>query len=319
MARPGRRVIRFAALVLLASIAAFALQSLLAGDAATFTTAESGDPAATAAARAELGLDAPAPVQFARWAGAAIRGDLGKSSATKEDVVDMVARAGRVTLELAIAAQIVAVIAGFGFALLSVRRIGGRLDATIRALSFALLATPGFAIAALLLAVFAIRLHWVPAVGFVPLTEDLGANVRSMVLPSLTLGVPIGAAIARVLRADLVANLGSDHATLCRAMGYSRRRIVVGHALRLSSINVSSFIGLEFARLLGGTLIIEQVFALPGLGRLAVQSVGRRDQPVIQALVVIAAIAFLTVAQVVDALHTRLDPRLHRSGDYVPS
>lgn len=319
LARPGRRVVRFAALVLLASIAAFALQSLLAGDAATFTAAESGDPSAEVAVRAELGLDAPAPVRFMRWAGAAARGDFGRSSATGEPVADMIKRAVRVTLELAIVAQIVAVTVGFAFALMSVVRIGGRLDALIRALSFALLATPGFAVAALLLAIFAVRLQWLPAVGFVPITENFGDNLRSMVLPSLTLGVPIGALIARVLRVDLVASLSSDHVTLCRAMGYSRWRIIVGHALRISSINVSSFIGLEFARLLGGTLIIEQVFALPGLGRLAVQSVGRRDQPVVQALVIIAAIGFLAVAQVVDALHRRLDPRLHRIGENAPS
>jgi peptide/nickel transport system permease protein len=309
----GRRAIRFFSLVFLAAVAAFSLQLLLPGDATTLPAAQSGDAAVARELRTELGLDASSPVQFFRWVKAAVHGSLGVSSTTKEPVLDIVARAGRVTIELAIAAQIVAIIVGFTFALLSVRRIGGRLDTIIRALSFGILATPSFAVAALLLSVFAIHFRLVPAVGFVPLTADIKKNLQSMILPSLTLGVPIGAVICRVLRTDLVANLSSDHATLCRALGYSQRRIVFRHALRTSCINVSSFIGLEFARLLGGTLIIEQLFALPGLGRVAIESVSRRDQPVVQALVLTAAIGFLFTAEAVEVLQSTLDPRLRRA------
>lgn len=310
MARPGRRAARFAALITLVSVAAFALQLLLPGDASTIPISQASSPGAAAEIRAELGLDSRPPVRFFRWAGAAVRGDFGTSSATGEEVRPLVARAARVTLELALLAELVGVVTGFALAIAAVRRIGGRIDTFIRALSFGLLATPPFAIAAFLLAVFAVHLRWLPAVGFVPITENIGTNLRSMVLPSVTLGLPIGAVLARVLRADLVANLSSDHAVLCRAMGYSSRRVVVVHALRLSSINVSTVIGLEFARLLGGTLIIEQLYALPGIGRLALTSVGQRDEPVVQALVLLAAVGFLITSMAADGAHRRLDPRL---------
>jgi peptide/nickel transport system permease protein len=313
MLRLGGRAIRFVALIGLVSIAAFALQVLLPGDASTIPVSQASGPVEAAQIRAELGVDAAAPIRFVRWATRAGRGDFGTSTATGEAVRAALWRAARVTIELAVLAQLVGVIAGFALAIAAATQIGSRLDSLIRALSFGLLAVPAFAVAALLLAIFAVRLHWLPAAGYLPPTQSLSDNLRSMVLPALTLGLPIGAVLARVLRADLVANLSSDHAVLCRAMGFSPRRIVILHALRVSAINVTSVIGLDFARLLGGTLVVEQLYALPGLGRLAITSVGRRDEPVIQALVLLAGVAFLFTSMIADLGHRRLDPRLRAS------
>ena len=304
------RFARFALLSLIVSFIAFVLQLALPGDAATLASAVTGDPRDAQATRIALGLDRPWLERYLRWLGAAFRGDFGRSFANGDSVLMLLGRALRVTAELAFATQVVIIVVALSLGILSAQRIGGRLDALIRTLSFGAAATPAFVVATALILTFAVRLHWLPTFGFVPFLDSPVDNIRSLVMPALTAGIPLGALAARILRADLAAALAGDHATLCRAMGFSQRRIVLRHALRGSTQNLLSILGFDFARLLGGTILVEQIFAIGGLGRLVLESVIRRDQPVVQAVVLVAGVSFLAISSATDGLSRLLDPRL---------
>ena len=302
------------AVLVLVSVASFWLTNLLPGDPATSLLPPGSPPEATAQLRAELRLDDPVPARFIHWAARVAQGDLGTSYRTGEPVIDVLRRALLVTGELVVLVQLFALALGVAVGVASARYAGGWFDRLAQAAAFGAMAVPGFVVALVFLLVFAVRLHWFPAVGFVHLTDDPIENLRSMVMPTVTLGLSLAARYARLVRAEMIATLQGNHILLARAMGIPERRIHVRHALRQSSFSLLTVFGLECGLLLGGAVVVERVFAVPGLGMLIVESVSRREYLIIQGAVLLVGTVFVVAGLATDVAHSLLDPRIRVRG-----
>ena len=308
--RIGRRAGSAAAVLVLVSIASFWLTNLLPGDPTTSLLPPGSPAQATAVLRHELRLDDPMPVRYVHWVSRMARGDLGVSYRTGEPVADVLRRGLLVTGELVILVQMFALALGVTVGTLSARYAGRWFDRITQTVVFGALAVPPFAVGLVLLLVFAVRLHWFPAIGFVHLTDDPVRNLRSMVMPTFTLGLPVSAQYARLVRAEMVAILQGNHIMLARAMGLPERRIHVRHALRQSSFSLLTIFGLQCGLLFGGAVLVERIFAVPGLGTLMVESVGRREYLVIQGAVLLIGTVFVVATFVSDIGASLLDPRI---------
>ncbi len=218
-----------------------------------------------------------------------------------------------VTLELLVAAQVIALGLAIPVGVAAARRAGRALDQALTALSFALLSTPVFVLGVLLILVFAVTWQVVPATGWTPISLDLGWNLTSVILPAVTLGAGQLAVYARLLRTDLIATLQEDYITLARARGLSPRRIMWRHALRPSAITLITAVGLNLGALIGGTVIIETLFGLPGVGRLIVDSIFSRDYLTVQGGVVLISVGYVVVNFAVDLVYAAVDPRIRRA------
>ena len=306
MRRAGSLVV----VMFLVSMGSFLLTSLLPGDPAVAILGPAATPQSLAVVRHSLALDRPIPTQYATWIGRAATGNLGRSYQLEEQVTTVLARTLVVTVELVILAELLALLIGVPVGVWAAQRANQRFDKIASAVSFGALALPQFALAVALVLVFGVRLHWFPTIGFVHISDGLGANLRSMVLPTLTLGIPLAAFYTRVVRTDMVVTLRQPHIELARAMGYPTRRILVRHALRQSSLTLITVAGLQIGALLGGSLIVESIFALPGMGRLMIQRIGARDYTVVQGGVLVIATTYVLANFGADLLHSVLDPRL---------
>ena len=306
MRRAGSLVV----VLFLVSMGSFLLTSLLPGDPAVAILGPAATPQSLAVVRHSLALDRPIPTQYATWIGRAATGNLGRSYQLEEQVTTVLARTLVVTVELVILAELLALLIGVPVGVWAAQRANQRFDKIASAVSFGALALPQFALAIALVLVFGVRLHWFPTIGFVHISDGLGANLRSMVLPTLTLAIPLAAFYTRVVRTDMVVTLRQPHIELARAMGYPTRRILVRHALRQSSLTLITVAGLQIGALLGGSLIVESIFALPGMGRLMIQRIGARDYTVVQGGVLVIATTYVLANFGADLLHSVLDPRL---------
>ncbi len=301
--------------VLLAvSLLTYLLLGLLPGDPALQVLgAQAASAESIAAVRAALGLDRPLPVRYLSWLGAALQGHLGTSYITRQEVTDAILQRLPVTLELMGLSLVLALVVAIPLGVFSAYRAGGRFDRFVTSASFALLALPNFIFALVLIAVFAVGLGLFPATGWTGLSGGLVDNLRSAFLPALALSVGNLAVFTRLLRTDMIATLQEDHVVLARAKGLPTSRILFRHALRPSSFSLLTVAGLQVGTLLGGTVIIESIFALPGVGRLLFDAITSRDLLMVQGVVLLLAVAFVLVNFVVDVLYTFLDPRI-RSG-----
>jgi peptide/nickel transport system permease protein len=243
-----------------------------------------------------------------------VRGDLGVSYQTGEPVAVTLRQRVPVSLELVALAQLFALVVAVPLGCWAAQRAGRGADRVISAASFGGMAAPPFAVAVLLTGVFAVRLGWFPSIGYVGLADDPVDNVRSLVLPALALAVPLAAVYVRVLRADLVRTLSADHIALAEANGLSPARVLLNHALRQSSLTLLTVVGLNFSALLGGAVVIESLFALPGVGRLLFVGIQTRDYLLVQGAVAVIATTFVLVNFALDVLHTALDPRVRHEG-----
>jgi peptide/nickel transport system permease protein len=313
-------MIRFVALRLLYAIPViagvalltFLIAALLPGDLAALMLGPEETQERLAEVRAELGLDRPPWVRFVEWLGDAVRGDLGRSMRTGQSVAEAIGERLPVTVELMLLAQAGALALALPVAIACAVRPGGRLDRALSGAAFASLSVPTVMSAILLIWLFAVRLEWLPATGYVPLQEGIADNLAGFVLPAATLALAEWPVLMRVLRADLVATLREDFVTMARAKGLRDARILWVHALKPSSLTLVTVTGLNVGRLLGGTVIVEQIFALPGLGRLLVGSIYGRDLVVLQGTVLFVAVAFVLVNTAVDVAYAALDPRVRR-------
>jgi len=315
---PVRRLVGRAAttlaVLLLVSVATFSLVSLLPGDPALAILGPRATPANVAALRADLGLDEPVAQRYLQWAGRAAQGDLGVSYLTDEPVARSLRQRLPASMELLVLAQLATLALAVPLGTLAALRAGGRVDRLIGALSFAGMAVPGFAVGVGLIAVFVVRLHWFDTFGYVPLLEDPAANLRAMVLPALTLALPLVAVSTRVLRNDLVATLQQDHVLAARANGLAMGTIVRRHALRQSVATLLTVVGLNVSGLLGGAVVVETLFAVPGIGRLVFSAIGDRDYLVVQGAVLAIAVTYVAVNTVLELVQWLADPRLRRPG-----
>jgi peptide/nickel transport system permease protein len=297
--------------LLAVSFFTFMLVSLLPGDPAVMILGAGGvSPEAVAQIRLELGLDRPLLVRYFDWLGSALSGDLGRSPMTGQAVMDAILSRLPVTIQLGVMAIVIALLLAIPLAMLSAYMAGGRVDRVISGAGFALMSVPGFMMAIFLILIFAVGLGWFPATGWIPLSVSPIENLRSAILPAMSLAMIELALYMRLLRTDLISTLQQDYITLARAKGLPNWRIMTRHALRPSSFSLMTVVGLQLGGVISGAIIIEEIFALPGVGRLLYQSILQRDLLMVQGIVLFIATAYVLVNFLVDLCYSLLDPRV---------
>ncbi|HXD94971.1 MAG TPA: ABC transporter permease [Candidatus Acidoferrum sp.] len=299
--------------LLLVTAGVFALLHLTPGDPIDAMMAESADATAKASLRAELGLDRPLHVQYVAWMGRLLRGDLGHSIRNGEPVLENVSRRIRPSLQLALLAMAISLLVAFPVGIASAVRRNTSVDRVGTTFALFGICMPNFLLALLLIFLFGVTLRWLPISGYVDPAEELVDGLRSLALPAVTLGLALAAVVTRTLRSSMLEALTEDYVRTARAKGLSEWRVVRGHVLRNALIPVVTVLGLQLGTLIGGAVITEYVFALPGIGRLVVDGVFARDYPLVQGVVLLIAVGFIASNLVVDLLYGLIDPRIrHR-------
>jgi peptide/nickel transport system permease protein len=306
----ARRLVYLVPVLLAVSLLTFLIASLLPGDLAYVILGDQATPEKVAALRHDMGLDQPIWWRYLGWLGHLLEGDLGRSFRTGQTVLQAVTERLPVSIELMLLAETIGLLIGVPLAIMCAARAGGAFDRFVTGSAFGMLSVPTFLSAILLIYLFAVQLHLLPATGYVPLAEDPFGNLRFFVLPALTLGLAEWPTIMRVLRSDMIATLQEDYIALARAKGLKPSRILFVHALKPSSLTLVTVTGINIGRLIGGAVIVEQVFALPGVGRLIVGAIYTRDLVILQGAVLLVAAGFVAVNFIVDMLYAVLDPRI---------
>jgi peptide/nickel transport system permease protein len=296
--------------LLIASLVVFALPRLIPGDAVQLMLEEKAYAKDIDELRAKLGLDRPLHVQYVEWAARAVRGDLGESLWTKRPVLEEIQRRLPITLELAVIALAIAIFIALPVGIVAAVRQDSLGDLVARSLAILGLSVPAFWLATLLIVLPAIWWNWRPSGDFIPFGADPVGNLRHMLLPSVVLGIAAAAALMRLTRGMLLEVLRQDYVRTAWAKGMSERAIVLKHALRNGVIPVITLLGTQLPQIIGGTVVIETIFGLPGMSRFLFDAINQRDYPVIQGvnLVVVSTVVLVNLA--VDALYVVLDPRI---------
>lgn len=308
----AKRVGRSLLVVLLVTIAVVALLSLAPGSVAAVILGENATPEAVAALNAKLGLDQPLWQRYLDWLGGALQGDLGNSLVTSQPVTTAIAERLPVTLQLAVMALVFALLVSILLAVTSASRPGSALDRGLNALSSMFLSVPAFIAGPVFIYFFALQLGWFPVIGWSRISEGIGANLRSAVLPALAIALTEIAAFHRLLRTDLISTLREDFVGAARAKGMSPAYVMFRHALRPSSFSLITLAGINLGRLIGGTVIVESLFSLPGLGQLLATSIIGRDVVMVQGVVVFIAVVYVGVNTAVDLSYRFIDPRVRK-------
>mgnify|MGYP001807602958 FL=1 len=305
-----RQVVRLVVVLFCVTLLTYMIVNILPGDVAIVILGSLATPEDIAGLRADLGLDRPMLVRYFDWLGSALSGDLGRSYRSGEPVVQAILDRLPVSLQLMVMAQVIALGIAIPVALLSVRRPGGIFDRISASAAFGFLAMPNFMLGIVLIYLFSVTFDLLPATGFTPMSEGLWDNFESMILPSLTLGLIEWTVLMRVLRSDLLTTLKEDFILLARAKGLPPWRVLLQHALRPSSFTLITILGLNIGGLIGGAVIVEQIFALPGVGRLLLGGIFNRDLILVQGTVAFIAVGFVVINFLVDMLYAVLDPRV---------
>ena len=288
----------------------FLLIKALPGDPTINKLGFNATPAAVKAIHHDLGLDKPLISQYASWLGHLGSGNLGRSYISNQPVMMTIRQNLPTTLELMILAQLIALAIAVPSGIYAAYRPNGVFDRVSTTVSFGMLALPAFVFGVFLVYVFAIRIHIFPASGWTPITQNLGENLKAVTLPAITLALPLVAVYLRLLRSDLMATLQEDFITMAKSKGLSTPRVLLRHAFRPSTFSLITVAGLNTGTLVGGALIVEVIFALPGIGSLAVTSVFQRDYLVVQGTVVLIALGYVLVNFFVDVIYALVDPRV---------
>ncbi len=309
----ARRLISLPATLLGVSVLTFLFLRLIPGDQITarIGTSQALSPQQVASLRAYFGVDQPLPVQYLNWLGSLLRGDAGYSIRSGQPVFAELASRLPVTLELALAAAVVALGVGIPLGLVSALRPESGLDLLARAFGLVGLALPSFWLGTLIILLFARYLRWMPNTGgYVDLFVDPGANLRFLVFPAVTLGVAMAAVVMRTMRSAMLDVLGTEYIRTARAKGLPPRLVIDRHALRNSLIVVVTILGIQVGYLLGGAVVVEEVFSVPGVGRLLLNAINQRDYAVVQGGVLVIATLFVAMNTLVDLLYGYFDPRI---------
>ena len=307
-----RRILQMVPVIVLVSAIAFSLLFILPGDPALAILGEeqAKNQQLYQQLRAELGLDRPLPVQYVDWASKVARGDLGTSTRTQLPVSQLLLQRIGPTVQLSAMAMLLGVLIAIPVGIISAVKPNSRSDVIGTVLAMIGASIPPFWLGLLLILFFALWLRWLPPSGYVPPTRDLGANLALMVMPTITLAGGIAAIVMRQTRSAMLEVLGQDYVTTARAKGLVERVVLTKHALRNALIPIVTIIGLEFGHLMGGAVITETIFSVPGVGRLAADSIFQRDFPVLQAVVLLLALAVLLANLLTDIAYAWLDPRI---------
>ena len=304
------RLLHLVPVLLAVTLLTFLIASLLPGDLAVAMLGDQATPDNVAALRHQMGLDQPLWWRYLQWLAGVVQGDLGRSFRTGETVIAAVAGRLPVSLELMAMAEIGALMIGIPIAIVCAVRQGSFFDRLMTGGAFGMLSVPVFMWAIILIYLFAVRLRLLPATGFVPFDVDPLGNIRSFVLPALTLALGEWPVLMRVLRSDMIATLQEDFIAMAKAKGLKPARILLVHALKPSSLTLVTVTGINIGRLIGGALVVETIFALPGIGRLLVGAIYARDFIILQGVVLFVATGFVLINFAVDILYAVLDPRI---------
>jgi peptide/nickel transport system permease protein len=292
----------------------FVMLNLLPTSIAHEIAGQSATAGDVAALREQLGLNDPILVRYGKWLSGAVRGDLGSSLVTRQPVTKTIASHLPVTLELLLLSQLFALLLAVPIGIVSAWRADSKTDRLFGTIGFGLVSIPNFALAILLIFFFSLRLKWLPATGYIAFNESIWLNLKGFVLPALSIALVEWVTLMRVLRSDMIATLQEDYILLARAKGLPPWRILIRHALRPSCFSLITLCGLHIGNLIGGAVIIEQLFALPGVGRLLLTSIFAQDFPMVQGCVLLIAVGYVTVNFLVDASYGLLDPRVRKEG-----
>lgn len=309
------RLLKLLAVVLVVSFLTFSLTKLLPGDPVVVLLGpQYSNVEVREAVQEDLGLNKPFLTQYVQYLGNVAQGDLGRSYTSKFATTELLKQRLPVTIELMLLAQLVSLTLAIPLALFSAFRSNSRTDKAITTASFGLISIPGYAFAVFLVWLFALRFNWFPTIGYQPISEGIVGNLRSIALPLTVLVAGLTAVYTRLLRSDLISTLQEDFILMARSKGLPTRYILARHALRPSSFSLITVFGIQFGTLIGGAVIIEQFFVLPGIGSLAIESILKRDYLVVQGVVLLIAISFVLINFLIDILYTILDPRVRRAG-----
>lgn len=308
-----KKLLQLVVVLLCVTFLSYLMLELLPGDTATRLCAGAGGQECVDQKRAELHLDEPLPVRYGRWLGSAVTGDLGSSARNQQPVWEALKQRVPVTIELLIYSQLMALLIAVPLGLLAARRAGGILDRTSTGTLFMLLAIPNFVLATVLILVFPVRFKLFQASGYTAFTDDPLKSLGSLFLPALCLAVAEMAVYMRLLRTDLIATMQEDYITMAKAKGMSPRRVLLGHAFKPSTFSLITVIGLNFGRLIGGTLIIEYIFSLNGLGAYTVVGINGQDYVPVQGAILVITVGYVLVNFTVDMLYAVLDPRIRHA------
>jgi peptide/nickel transport system permease protein len=309
-----RRLGAAAIVLFLGSVLVFLGVRALPGDPATVLAGQEATPSAIAAIRHQYGLDRPLPVQYARWAGKALTGDFGRSTQDKLPVSHILGERLPVTIELALLAMVVAVGVGVTAGIVAASRRGRLSDYVATGFGLVGLSVPHFWLGILGILLFSVQLHWLPASGYVPFTGDPGGNLERMLLPALVLGTGFAAVLMRQTRSAMLESLSADYVRTARSKGLPERSVIGVHALRNSLTTVVTILGLQLGALISGAVVTEQIFVIPGFGKLTVDAVVTRNYPVLQAVVLVTVAGYIGVNLLVDVAYALLNPRVRLTG-----
>lgn len=309
------QILTLIAIVFAATALTFAVTEILPGDAAVAILGDTATEAEIQSLRQELGLERPLVVRYADWLGHAMTGDLGRSYRTRESIAVMIGQRLPVTIELIILTQIIALGLAVPAGIIAAYRNRSGIDHALGSVSIGLLSTPAFVIGIGLIYTLSVALGWFPASGYVRPSDGILDNLHSMILPALTLALAEFPVYMRLLRADMIATLQQDFILVARAKGLGVRDILIGHALRPSSLSLVTVIGINLGRLVGGAVIIETLFAIPGIGQMLVNAVYQHDHFAIQGVVLVVATGFVLINIAVDMVYALLDPRVRHGVD----
>src|SRR3954453_122843 len=306
----GQRLLYLVPVLLAVSLLTFLIASLLPGDLAYVILGDQATPEKVEALRHDMGLDQPIWWRYLSWLGHVLQGDFGRSFRTGQTVLQVISERLPVSMELMLLAEAIGLAIGVPLAIACAVKAGSAFDRFMTGAAFGMLSVPAFLSAILLIYIFAVELRWLPATGYIPFQEDPLGNLRCFVLPALTLAFAEWPGIMRVLCSDMIATLQEDYIAMAKARGLKPARILFVHALKPSSLTLVTITGINIGRLIGGAVIVETIFALPGLGRLLVGAIYTRDLIILQGVVLFVAAGFVIMNFIVDLLYAVLDPRI---------
>jgi peptide/nickel transport system permease protein len=298
----------------IASVVVFFGVRALPGDAATAMSSEGASPEVLAQIRQQYGLDEPLPVQYADWIGHVLTGNLGTSPQTGLAVSAVLADRIPVTLELTAVAVLIALVISIPIGILAALKRNTALDYLSTTGSMLGLSVPHFWFGILFILLFAVRLHWLPASGFVPFATDSVSNLQHIIMPAVVLAIGLAAVLIRQMRSAMLQSLGEDYIRTARAKGLAQSAVIGKHALRNSLTAVVTVVGLQVGALISGVVITEQIFVVPGIGKLTLDSVFNRDYPTLQAVVLVTASVYIVVNLLTDLVYSALNPRVRIQG-----
>ncbi|MFO7544182.1 MAG: ABC transporter permease [Trueperaceae bacterium] len=306
----ARRILTALPTLLIVTLMVFAIQRALPGDPARILAGEQQDPEVIAFIRAKYRLDDPVPVQYVAWLSQVLQGNLGTSIRTNQSVLALIGSKLPVTVELALLSMLVAVVIAIPAGVVSATKKGTLFDygGTVAALSG--LSVPNFWLGIMLILLISVQLKWLPASGYVPLSEGVGENLKRMIMPAFVLGTGLAAVLMRQMRSAMLEVMRQDYVRTARAKGQRATLVIVRHAMRNALIPVTTLLGLQLGALLSGAVLTEQVFTLPGFGKLVVDAIYNRDYAVVQGVVLVTATAYILLNLLVDVAYAVIDPRI---------